>query len=121
GLALGHRIAERGVLLQALLFRRRIDDLAGRCRLAPEDQAVDELLVLLDQRRGLLIDQPADVWVVAGGAGALQQRDLTLGAARRDFAEGAAGLVGAEHRRLRLVARSAFLRAWRARLWRAQA
>src|SRR6185369_10363926 len=76
GLALGDRLAERRILLQALLLEGGIDHRAGLRRLAPEDQPVDELAALGDLLAGLLVDFLADLRVDPDRAGALQQRLL---------------------------------------------
>src|SRR5258708_3171776 len=93
GLAFGDRLAERRVLLQALLLEGGIDDRAGLLRLAPEDQPVDELAALGDLLAGLLIDLLADLRGDADRPGALQQGLLAgraVGRAASRIAERAA-------------------------------
>src|SRR5579859_4931834 len=106
GLPFGRRLAGRGIVLQALAFRARIDDVAGRSLILPEHQAVDEMIVGLDHLGGLLVDGAADVLrrLVATGLG--QQELLALGAVRRGGRRGLAGSQGGTG----LVGRGAFLR-----------
>jgi len=52
-LALGHRLAGRGVLAQPLRFLGRVDDDARLFRCLPEDQPVGEAAVALQKARNI--------------------------------------------------------------------
>src|SRR5688572_20380861 len=73
------RLAERLVLLEALLLGDRIDHGAVGLGRTPEDEIVEEARRFFLVDRGLFIDQLADVGVDAGQAGALQERGLAGG------------------------------------------
>jgi len=73
GGASGDGLAQCGVLLQALLLRRRIDDSARGFRRAPEDQAIQQALARGGLRARLLVDDGADTGIGAGGPCGLEQ------------------------------------------------
>src|SRR6266851_9884364 len=119
GRGAGGGLASRLGVAQALLLLGRVDDGARGRRVLPEDQAVDERLVAVVERLGVLVDAAADVGVdAAAGALArlLNQRLLRTGRGRRRraAAAGDALLEAAGQRRrqrlLGLVGRSHFLR-----------
>ena len=83
----GRRVAGGGLagrlgVAQPLLLLGRVDDDAGGLRALPEDQAVDEGLVVVVERLGVLVDAAADVGVDAAAralAGLGNQRLLRAG------------------------------------------
>src|SRR6201999_1648014 len=111
-------LADRLGITQALLLLRRIDDRAAGPLVLPEDQAVDEGVVLARDGARVGIDLAADVGVDAALAGFLHQR--LLGGVAGAGARRLAGLAGVRllnatgecgrQRLLGLVARRDFLR-----------
>src|SRR5262249_6219914 len=78
-LALRHRLAERCILLQALLLGLWIDHGAVRLRIAPERQRVGERRRIGLVFGGLAVHQLADVGIDTAATGALQQRGFAGG------------------------------------------
>src|SRR3954468_8408867 len=65
----GGRLTGRLGVTDALLFLGGIDDDAAGLRILPEDQAVDEALVVVGNRLGVLIDPAADIGIGGGATG----------------------------------------------------
>ena len=94
-LALGHGLAFRFVLLDALVFFHRVHEpFVGRgAILLPEDDVVDEGFIAFDQRAGLGIDDLADARIGLFGASLLKKDLLALAARRADIFGLALGLA----------------------------
>ena len=82
GVVAGGGLAGGLGVAQPLLLLGRVDDDAGGLRVLPEDQAVDEGLVVVVERLGVLVDAAADVGIDAAAralAGLGDQRLLRAG------------------------------------------
>src|SRR6516162_9761286 len=105
---LGQRLAQRGILLQALLLRLGVDDRAWRRRRLPEDDHVVEgVLDCAGLLIGFRVDELTDLGIGLADAGSLQEGVLARRRGRRWHDLGRACRVrslglgaGADHRGL---------------------